>query len=488
MTSELKLDLIGFGSVNIVLTLIMIALNAVGFQPLGIILIGPTILAWIGSYLLIKEKYFSKEQTGVTRLCFPQLPFISNVIPSQTADQKLSPSSLAAKIASEPVEYILMTPGPVPLPPRVLEILAKPMEHHRTPEFEALFNRVLANLKKVFLTSEPVYIQTSTGSGAMESSLVNVLSPGDHVISVISGKFGERWADMAEAFGARVTRIHVPWGQAVETDVVAEALRAHPDTVAVLTQACETSTSVLHPVQALAAIVAKTPALLLVDAITALGALPIPMDEWQIDVLIGGSQKAFMLPTGLSFISFSKKAWAKVEIAKCPRFYFDIRRERKANESGESGFSASVTHIRALDLVLEIFLTKGLGAVYARIQALSTATLAAAKEMGLAGFAQAPSPSVTALLIPPGIDGQKVRSDMEKSAHIVVMGGQDQLKGKIIRIGHMGAIADQDQLRTMTAFAASINRQKPGTISAIQIANAEAVGREILKTAPMLLF
>lgn len=398
----------------------------------------------------------------------------------------IQPASLN-KFASEQVEYTLMTPGPVPLPPRVLEILAKPMEHHRTPQFEAVFTRVLANLKKVFLTDEPVYIHTSTGSGGMESALVNVLSPGDHVISIISGKFGERWADMAEVFGARVTRINVPWGQAVQTNLVEEALRANPDTVAVLTQACETSTSVLHPIEKLAAIVAKTPALFLVDAITALGALPIPMDEWKIDVLIGGSQKAFMLPTGLSFISFSKKAWAKVETAKCPRFYFDIRKERKANESGESGFSASVTHIRALDLVLEIFLTKGLDAVYARIHALSSATLAAASEMGLAGFAQVPSPSVTAISIPAGIDGQKVRADMEKSAHIVVMGGQDQLKGKIIRVGHMGAIADHDQLRTMTAFAESLNRQKPGTVTATQIANAEMIAADILKNAPAVL-
>ncbi len=396
-------------------------------------------------------------------------------------------SQATKKTSSTPPTYTLMTPGPVPLPPAVLEVLGLPMEHHRTPEFEALFNRVLANLKKVFLTDEPVYIHTSTGSGGMESALVNVLSPGDRVIAIVSGKFGERWADMAETFGAAVTRINVPWGEAVQTHLVNEALRAHPETVAVLTQACETSTSVLHPIQALAEIVTKTSALFLVDAITALGALPIPMDEWKIDVMIGGSQKAFMLPTGLSFISFSKKAWSKVETAKCPRFYFDIRKERKANESGESGFSAAVTHIRALDLVVEIFLTKGMSQVYGRIQTLARATLAGAHELGLAGFAKIPSPSVTAISMPFGVDGQRVRADMEKTAHIVVMGGQDQLKGKIIRVGHMGAISDHDQIRTLTALAESINRAKPGTISPEQIAKAERVATEILKSAPAVL-
>ena len=391
------------------------------------------------------------------------------------------------KIASTQPNYTLMTPGPVPLPKEVLEVLAKPMEHHRTPEFEALFNRVLANLKKVFLTAEPVFIHTSTGTGAMESSLVNILSPGDHVIAIVSGKFGERWADMAETFGARVTRLEVPWGHAVQPNVLESALRAHPDTVAVLSQACETSTGVLHPVRELAEIVARTPALFLVDAITALGALPIPMDEWKIDVMIGGSQKAFMLPTGLAFISFSKKAWARVEFASCPRFYFDIRKERKANESGESGFSAAVTHIRALDLVLDIFLNQGLSSLYRRIQTLAQATLAGAKVLGLNSFATSPSPSVSAISLPDGVDGQKIRSDMEKTSHIVVMGGQDKLKGKIIRIGHMGAISDEDTLQTLAAMAESLNRATPGFISREQIENAKSTALEILKRAPAVI-
>ena len=384
-----------------------------------------------------------------------------------------------------------MTPGPVPLPQEVLENLALPMEHHRTPEFVALFGRVLERLKQVYLTSEPVFIHTATGSGGMESSLVNCLSPGDKVIAINSGKFGERWADMAETFGAKVTRINVAWGKTVQVADVEAALKKDPDTKAVLCQACETSTGVLHPIRELAQVIAKTPAVFMVDAITALGALPIPMDEWGIDVMIGGSQKAFMLPTGLAFVSLSKKAWALTATAKCPRFYFDLRRERKANENQESYFSTSVAHIRALDLVLDIFLKRGLHAVYERIQTLSKATIMGARELGLESYPEVPSPSLTALKLPEGVDGQKVRATLETTHQVVVMGGQDQLKGKILRIGHMGAISDEDMLVTFRALAKTLNEftsvSGPGFVSDEKLASSLALISKILKEAPAVV-
>lgn len=383
--------------------------------------------------------------------------------------------------------YLLMTPGPVPIPDEVLANLAQPMEHHRTPEFIALWNRVLANLKKVFATEENVYIHTSTGSGGMESALVNTLSPGDRVIAIVSGKFGERWADMAETFRANVTRINVPWGSAVKVADVEAQLKAHPDTKVVLCQACETSTGVLHPIRELARLVSTTPAIFVVDAITALGALPLPMDEWKIDVLVAGSQKAFMLPTGLAFISFSKKAWELVEKAKCPRYYFDIRKEKAANANGESYFSSAVTHVRALDLVLNIFLTQGMSRVCNRIQTLAKATLVAAREMGLEVFPEAPSPSISAINVPAGIDGQKVRAEMEKNDAVIVMGGQDQLKGKIIRIGHMGAIRDEDLLQTLKSLAQTLNRLKPGTIDEGRLTSALKTAAGILQEAPAVV-
>lgn len=386
-----------------------------------------------------------------------------------------------------PNKYTLMTPGPVPLPPEVLEALALPMEHHRTPEFVATFNRVLANLKRVFMTERPAFIHTSTGSGGMESAIVNTLSPGDRIISVVSGKFGERWADMAEAYGVNVHRIEVPWGKAVRVEQVEDALNAHPETKAVLCQACETSTGVLHPIRELARLTASRPAIFMVDAITALGALPLPMDEWGLDVLVGGSQKAFMLPTGLSFISFSEKAWKLTETSRCPKFYFDIRAEKKANDAGESLYSTAVTHIRALDLVLDIFLNQGLHRVHARIQALSRATIEAARELGLKPFAEIPSPSLTAIAMPEGIDGQKIRADMEKTSHVVVMGGQDQLKGKVIRIGNMGAISDEDLIVTIDALTASLNRLQPGFVSEERSSAARERTRVILRETPAVV-
>lgn len=384
-------------------------------------------------------------------------------------------------------KQILMTPGPVPLPPAVLDVLALPMEHHRTPQFIALFARVLSNLKKVFVTEQNAFIHTSTGSGGMESSLVNCLSPGDEVLAIVTGKFGERWADMAETFGCKVTRLEVDWGRVVKVSDVEDHLKKHPETVAVLTQACETSTGVLQPVRELAQVTRPLKTVLMVDAITALGALPLPMDEWGIDVMIGGSQKAFMLPTGLSFISFSKKAWALTETSKIPKFYFDIRAEKKANDNGESYFSTSVTHIRALDRVLEIFIGLGLNKVHDRIQALSKATIVASRELGLKILSEVPSPSVTAILMPDGVDSQKVRAAMEKVAHVIVMGGQDQLKGKIIRIGHMGAISDDDMLTTFRALTTAISEQKPGVISDEALAKALTEIQTILTETPAVL-
>lgn len=383
--------------------------------------------------------------------------------------------------------YTLMTPGPVPLPEEVLAVLAQPMEHHRTPEFVALWRRVLANLKRVYMTKEPVFIHTATGSGAMESAIVNCLSPGDEIIAVVSGKFGERWAEIAETYGIKVHRIETPWGKPVPLEEIEESLERHPNAAALLSQACETSTGVLHPVREIAMLTRKHRALFMVDAITALGALPLPMDEWGIDVLIAGSQKAFMLPTGLSFISLSEKAWKAAERAACPRYYFDLRREKKANAAGESFFSASVTNVRALDLVLEIFLTRGLERVYERIQALALATRAAAQELGLRVFPEVPSPSLTAIEVPSGIDSQKLRVDMEKTDAVVVMGGQDQLKGKIIRIGHMGAIADEDLLKTIESLAQSINRLQAGTIDEGALARAKEVAARTLRETPAVV-
>ena len=374
-----------------------------------------------------------------------------------------------------------MTPGPVPVPEEVLAILSQPMEHHRTPEFQAVLKRVLAKLPFVFGTKQPAFIHTSTGSGGMESALINVLSPGDDVLSIVTGKFGERWAKMAEAFGAKVTKITTEPGHAVRLDQIEAAFKQNPNFKVVLCQACETSSAVLNPIREIAAFTRKTDALLLVDGITALGAIPMPMDEWGIDAVVGGSQKAFMLPTGLSFISFSARAWQRIETAKCPRFYFDIRKEHKANQGGETLFSSSVPMIKALEFVLNEFEKKGLVSVQARSQQLADATRAAGLELGLTSFSKNPSPTVTALNVPAGIDGVKLRNELETAHRVTIMGGQDELKGKIIRIGHMGAISNRDQLKTVAALGEVLQQMKPSDYPNSRLEKALAACQKVLE-------
>lgn len=381
-----------------------------------------------------------------------------------------------------------MTPGPVPVPADVLSALSSPIEHHRTPEFQKCLERVLSKLPSIFGTQQRAFMHVSTGSGGMESLLVNVLNPGDTVAAIVSGKFGERWADMAEAYGANVHRFEVRWGETAKPEAFAAWLKTlprKPDLV--LSQACETSTAVLHPIRELSRVVRShaPDSLFLVDAITALGALPLPMDEWDLDGIVGGSQKAFMLPTGLSFVAWSERAWKKIPTAKAPRFYFDIRTELEANRRGETGFSSAVPLVRALDVVFKnIESFGGIEHLYRRLDALASATREAAVTMGFELLAKSPSPSLTAIVAPQGLDGAKWRSLLETKYGIVLMGGQDSLKGKILRIGHMGHIEDADLVRTMKAVAESANELKPGTVSKETLENALLAIGTRLKTAP----
>lgn len=387
------------------------------------------------------------------------------------------------------VKSLLMTPGPVPVPPDVLSTLSNPIEHHRTPEFQKCLERVLTKLPKVFGTTQRAFMHVSTGSGGMESLLINVLNPGDTVAAIVSGKFGERWADMAEAYGANVHRFEVTWGEAAEPkafETWLSKLPKKPDIV--LSQACETSTAVLHPVREITQIVRKSApdALILIDAITALGALSLPMDEWDLDGIVGGSQKAFMLPTGLSFVAWSARAWKKIPTAKTPRFYFDIREELEANKRGETNFSSAVPLVRALDVVFtQIDSFGGLEQLYKRLDTLASATREAATTLGFELLAKSPSPSLTAILAPAGVDGAKWRSLLESKYGLVLMGGQDSLKGKIVRIGHMGYISDADLLTAIRAIAESANDLKPGLIAKEILEKALGALETRLKTVPM---
>ena len=354
---------------------------------------------------------------------------------------------------------ILLAPGPVQLHPEVQNILSQPMIHHRTPEFDQILKRAFTGLKYLFQTEQPVYMHTSTGSGGMESLLVNLLNQGDEVLSIVSGKFGERWADMAEVYGAKVHRMNITWGQAVNPADVESFLQKNLNIKIVLCQATETATATAHNIQALGLIVAQTPALFIVDGITAVGAYNIRMDEWKIDGLVAGSQKAVMLPTGMSYVSFSQKAWAVVEKCKTPRYYFDLRREQKANLNGETLFSTPVPIVRALDFVLTRIQQIGLQTHFQQLRRRADFTRAMAAQMNLELYSKSPSDSVTALVVPAGLDGVALRGHLEKKYLVTVMGGQDQAKGKIIRIGHMGYITELDMIETMFRLAQALKDQ-----------------------------
>lgn len=358
--------------------------------------------------------------------------------------------------------YNVLAPGPVNLHPEVERALALPMIHHRTPEFDAILKRVLARLKLVFETDQDCYVLSSTGSGGMEAALVNVLAPGDHVLGIDSGKFGERWCEMAKVFGARVTVLKTAWGEPMQVSEVKKILDQNPDIKIVFCQACETSTATKNPIRELGALIASRPqTLFLVDAITGLGAFRMPMDDWNLDAIVGGSQKAFMLPTGLSFVAFSKKAWKVIETNPQPRYYFDMRLEQKANKRGETFFSSSVTLMRALDVVLELILKKGLDGHFDEIRQRMRFVHEFAPRLGFSLYSKAPSESVTALTVPAGLDSQALRLRLEEKHHITIMGGQDQAKGKILRIGHMGHILPAQMNDLMLALADVLKEAQP---------------------------
>lgn len=349
--------------------------------------------------------------------------------------------------------YRLLAPGPVPVPKAVMQTMSEKVLHHRTPQFEKILLETWKGLQYVFKTAQPVQILTGTGSCAMEAAIVNIVSPGDDVLVVVSGKFGERWAEMCERYCVRTRVLKVDWGHSVSLDIFAAELKSKK-WKAVFTQACETSTATVHPIKHMALLLRREcpEALFVVDAITAVGCLPLPMDEWGLDVVIAGSQKAFMIPTGLSFITLSERAWAAQANSKCPKFYLDLALEKKANARKETHFSSPTPLITGLNVVLTRVQEAGLEQVIQRCELLASATRTFGERLGLRVYSQSPSSSVTALLTPVGLDSGVLRDWLERERNITIMGGQDQLKGKIIRIGHMGDVRDDD----MTALFSSL--------------------------------
>jgi len=346
----------------------------------------------------------------------------------------------------------LLAPGPTQIPPEVLLKMAEPMVHHRNPMFEVVVDEVRENLRHLFGTRNEVLIFCSSGTGAMEGAVTNMLSPGDKAVVVRSGKFGERWTEICGAYGVECVNIDLPWGDVLEPGAVEKALKENPDAKAVYMQATETSTGTMFPVREVAAIVRKCPGtLMVVDGITGVGVFPLPMDEWGIDVLIGGSQKALMLPPGLAFAGVSDKAWEFNKTSRMPRFYFNWAKERDNLKKNQTNFTPAISLIVGLRESLRILTEEGLENVYRRSEMLARATREGARAIGLEIFSKNPSPAVTAICAPEGIDGQAIYKTLWKKYGVTGAGGQDRLKGRIFRLATLGYA---DKYDVITAVAA----------------------------------
>jgi aspartate aminotransferase-like enzyme len=350
-------------------------------------------------------------------------------------------------------KYQLMAPGPTPVPSQVLLAMAQPMIHHRTPEYEALFVEVRAGLKRLFQTSQDVLPFACSGTGVMEAAIANTLSAGDEVLLVRAGKFADRFAEICDAWGVRHVDLTAPFGRTVPAERVAEALRAHPAAKAVLTQHSESSTGVLHDVRGYAAVTRATEAILIVDAVSSLAIAELAMDAWGVDVVISGSQKGLMLPPGLGFLALNDKAWAKNRTSTLPKYYFDVAAERKTVQKNEAHFTPAVSIVIGLREVIRMLEAEGLPNVFRRHDRLARATRAGVEALGLELFCKAtPTPSLTAVIAPPGVDSERIVAAYSTAHNITIAGGQGEMKGKVFRLGHMGYAAEFDTIAALAAL------------------------------------
>jgi len=372
----------------------------------------------------------------------------------------------------------LLAPGPTQVPPEVLLAMARPVLHHRTPDFANLFGEVRTDLQTIFQTTHDVLILASSGTGAMEGSVANFLSPGDKALVINGGKFGERWGKICQTFGIQVVEMKVEWGHAVNPQQVADTLQQDPSIKAVYVQASETSTGVAHDVKALAEIVkAYDGTILVVDAITALGVFDIQTDNWGLDVVVAGSQKAFMLPPGLAFVSVSDKAWRLADKAKNSAFYFDFKKERNSQAKHQTAYTAAVSMLVGLQEVLRMMKAEGLPNLFARQGRLARAMREGVQAAGLSLFpTDRPSDALTVINSPEGIDGQAVYKNLRVQYGVTAAGGQDHLKGKIFRLAHMGYM---DTFDVITGLAA-VEMVLKGLGHPIQLGRGVGKAQELL--------
>jgi aspartate aminotransferase-like enzyme len=350
----------------------------------------------------------------------------------------------------------LRIPGPTPVPPEVMAIQTSPMINHRGPEFAAIVKRVTLRLQYFFQTASPVLTFPASGTGGQESAIVNLFSPGDHVVAITIGSFGNRLAKIAATYGLQVTRIEFPWGQAADPLTVEARLKEIPAYRGVLMTHNETSTGVTNDVQTLAALVRRhnPDALIVVDAVSSLGSMPLEMDPWDIDAVFTGSQKGWMIPPGIMMIAASQRAWEANKTAKLPRFYFDWASARKKLEVWQHPFTPPVSLFYALDVALEMMLDEGREAIFERHRRAGEYVRSRAKAMELQLLADSEhaSNTVSAILAPEGIDAKALLKKLREQDHVVLAGGQEHLEGKIFRVGHLGFFTEADLAQTMDSL------------------------------------
>jgi aspartate aminotransferase-like enzyme len=372
----------------------------------------------------------------------------------------------------------LLAPGPTPVPPETLLAMAMPIIHHRSPDFLPVLDSAKKGLQWLCQTKNDVLILCSTGTGGMVGAVNNFFSPGDKALVINAGNFGERWTKICKSFNLSVEEIKIDWGYAVRPEDVEQALKKDPSIKGVFVQASETSTGVYHDIKALASIVRRHEnTILVVDAISALVAHDIKMDEWGIDVLIGGSQKGLMLPPGLAFVGVSEKAWKFADKAASPKFYFNFKKERESLAKNQTSFTSPVTLIIGLNESIKLLRTEGLENAFARHERLSRATREAVKALGLEMFTkESPSFAVTAINAPAGFDGQEIYKNLRVKYGITAAGGQGQAKGKIFRIAHLGYAGTFD---VITAIA-GVEMVLKGMGHPLKLGTGVAIAQELL--------
>ena len=348
----------------------------------------------------------------------------------------------------------LRIPGPTPVPDEVLQAMARPMINHRGPEFAAIVNDITAKLKQVFQTRNDIFLLTGSGTGGMEAAIVNTLSPGDKVLAVSIGVFGDRFLKIAQLFGADVVPLRFEWGKAADADAVRQALQAEPTIKAVLVTHNETSTGVTNDLASISSAVKEFDKLLLVDAISSLGSINLPVDEWHCDVVITGSQKGWMVPPGLAMVSVSPEAWQAHASAKMPRFYWDFTLAKNYLEKGQTPATPVVSIIFALSVALDMILKEGLTELFARHARIGEAAREGAKSLGLSLFAEEShaSNTVTAVAASNGLDSKKLLKILREEHQVILAGGQQSLDGRIFRIGHLGWVTEEDIQAVMSAL------------------------------------